>query len=128
VASPYAPTPPATVAPVTTVVHRPALSFSRAPEDNVGHEHDYSWVTGHLAYVRTAGGRWVLRYASLGEVDRYGGSVVLAPTVEMKNFREGDLVRVHGEILDEGRALPSLGGPLYRVNAIFMVERADRER
>ncbi|HYT93700.1 MAG TPA: hypothetical protein VEL76_33585 [Gemmataceae bacterium] len=123
--SPYAPAQPATV---TITAYRPAISFQKAPEDNVGHEHDYSWVTGHLAYVRTAGGRWVVRYASLGEVDRYGGSVVLAPVVEMRNFREGDLVRVHGEVLDEGRAVPSLGGPLYRVNAIVMVERADAER
>src|SRR5947209_131487 len=41
VASPYAPAPPAPVAPVTTVTHRPTLSFHKAPEDNIGHEHDY---------------------------------------------------------------------------------------
>jgi hypothetical protein len=140
--SPYAPVQPALVqpapvqsapvqpAPVATIVHRPALDFEvrKAPEELMGHEHDYSWACGYLAYVRTAGGRWVLRYAPLGQLDRYGGSLVLAPTVEMKNFREGDLVRVHGEVLDQGRPLPSLGGAHYRVSAIFMVDRADRER
>jgi hypothetical protein len=125
-ASPYAPAQPAReVAAVQQ--QQPAVVPVKA-EDQVGHEIDYSWITGQLTYIRTAGGRWVVRYAPLGQVDRYGGSVVLAPTVEMKNYREGDMVRVHGEILNEGRAVPGLGGALYRVNMIFMIDRASPER
>jgi hypothetical protein len=94
--------------------------------DKVGHEDDYSWVTGQLSSVRTSTGAvWVVRYATVDTEDKYGGSVVLAPAVNMKNFREGDLVSVKGEVLSEERASRYLGGPLYRVMSIDMIERAD---
>jgi hypothetical protein len=102
---------------------KPAASPPVSARDQVGHEHDYSWITGFLYYVHTDGGRWVLRYADLDQVDRYGGSVVLAPGTDMANYREGDLVRVHGKVLSEGRASRSLGGALFRVDVIEMVER-----
>jgi hypothetical protein len=93
--------------------------------DKVGHEADYSWITGQLFFVHADGGLWVLRYAGVDSEDRYGGSVVLSPSVSMRNFREGDLVSVRGEIVGEGRASRSLGAPLYRPSAIDMIERAD---
>jgi hypothetical protein len=105
---------------------RPSFPLAKQYEDRVGHEADYSWVTGHLFYVHTDGGKWVVRYALPDQVDKYGGSVVLAPAVEMKNFREGDLVCVFGHVLDDGRAVRSLGGALYRADSITMVERADQ--
>jgi hypothetical protein len=94
-------------------------------QDKVGHEDDYSWVTGQLFYVHTDGGRWVVRYGLPDQVDKYGGSIVLAPTVEMKNFREGDLVCVTGRVVDEGRVSRSLGGALYRAETITIVDRSD---
>jgi hypothetical protein len=115
--------PPA--ATLDVITQRPEYQVPKKYEDKVGHEDDYSWITGHLIYVRADGGRWVLRYGLLDQVDKFGGSVVLAPTVELRNFREGDLVCVHGEVIDQGRASASLGGALYRVNSISMVERAD---
>jgi hypothetical protein len=124
-----APTPcscstPATV-PVVAAVQPVNLQVAKKYENKVGHETDYSWVTGHLFYVHTDGGRWVVRYGRPDEVDKFGGSMVLAPTVEMRNFREGDLVCVFGQVIDEGRSSRPLGGALYRVNAISMVERSD---
>lgn len=92
----------------------------------IGAADDYAWITGQLFYVHVDGGRWVLRYAAIDQEDKFGGSVVLAPTVDMKNFREGDLVSVNGEVLSPTRATRSLGGPLYRVDAVNMIERADR--
>ena len=110
----------------TTVTgYRPNLQVPEKHRDKVGHETDYSWITGQLFYVRADGGRWLLRYGHPDEVDKYGGSVVLAPTVEMRNFREGDLICVYGQVIEDGRASRSLGGPLYRTNSISMVERAD---
>ena len=105
------------------VINMPSMNFAENPREKAGHEYDYSRITGYLYYVHTDGGRWVLRYAGLDEVDRYGGSVVLASSVEMGNFREGDLVTVYGAIVNEGRASRSLGGPLYRVDMIEMRER-----
>jgi hypothetical protein len=103
---------------------------SHAPESaptsdpgRMGHEADYSRITGYLYYVHTDGGRWLLRYATLDQVDRYGGSVVLIPCMEMGKFREGDLVTVRGAVLNEGRTSRSLGGALYRTQMIELVER-----
>jgi hypothetical protein len=109
--------------PVTGTAQRPEVNRPQQGRDRVGHEHDYSWITGYLYYVHTNGGQWVLRYADLGQQDRYGGSVVLTPTVGMQHYREGDLVTVHGEVLREGRATHALGGALYRAHMITMVER-----
>ena len=93
--------------------------------NKIGAAEDYSWITGQLFYVHADGGRWVLRYAGVDQEDKYGGSVVLKPAAEMRNFREGDLVSVNGEILGDTRASKHLGGPLYRVTSISMIERAD---
>jgi hypothetical protein len=41
----------------------------------------------------------------------------------MRNFREGDVVNVWGEILNDGTPVRTLGGALYRINSIQMVER-----
>jgi hypothetical protein len=118
----------AVVTPMTQgamVPPQPRMQVAPKYQDKVGHETDYSWITGHLFYVHADGGKWVLRYTAISEVDRYGGSVVLTPTVEMRNFREGDLVNVFGEVLNGGQMARPLGGPLYRVNSIQLVERAD---
>jgi hypothetical protein len=118
-------TQPMTVTTARPNFELPPLVVSKKYEDRVGHEQDYTWVTGHLFYIHTDGGRWVVRYALPDEVDKFGGSIVLAPGVEMRNYREGDLVCVYGDVLDEGRTSRSLGGALYRVNVISLVDRAD---
>ena len=100
----------------------PELSFGMRDEDGRLIGSLQSWP---VALVHADGGRWVLRYTAVGEVDPYGGSVVLTPTVEMRNYREGDLVNVTGQILNDGQAARPLGGALYRVGSIQMVERAD---
>jgi hypothetical protein len=113
-------------APIAPVVAREMKAdVKKAFQSKVGHADDYSWITGQLFYVHADGGVWVLRYASVGEEDRYGGSAVLATAVNMKNYREGDLVSVSGEVLDQGRASRHLGGCLFRASSIDMIERAD---
>jgi hypothetical protein len=116
--------PPLVESPVVQIGHVES-DIRKQYMDKVGHEEDYSWVTGELFYVRSARGQWVVRYATVDTEDRYGGSVVLAAAVNMKNFREGDLVTVHGSILNEGRGSRYLGGPLYRADDISMIERSD---
>ncbi len=104
----------------------PGQELNKKYVEKVGHEDDYSWVTGQLYAVRTGSGiMWVVRYATVDTEDKYGGAIVLAPAVNMKNFREGDLVSVRGEIINDGRGTKYLGGPLYRATSIDMIERAD---
>jgi hypothetical protein len=100
------------------------LEVKKTFQAKIGNADDYSWITGQLFYVHVEGGQWVLRYASVGQEDKYGGSVVLAGA-DMRNYREGDLVSINGEILNQGRASRHLGGPLYRVDSMTMVERCD---
>jgi hypothetical protein len=104
---------------------QPDTQLKSSFQNKVGCSEDYQWITGQLYYLHVNGGVWVVRYASVGQEDRFGGSVVMAPAVNMKNYREGDLVCIHGELLNQGRATPHLGGPLYRVDSIDLVERAD---
>jgi hypothetical protein len=94
-------------------------------QKQLGAPEDYSWITGQLYYLLADGGRWVVRYASVDTVDRFGGSVVLAPNTSMKNFRDGDLVCIHGAIIDNTRGNRTLGGALYRVDHIDLIERGD---
>jgi hypothetical protein len=89
----------------------------------VGHDADYRHITGQLAYVHADKGLWVVRYAPVDREDRYGGSVVLAPVINMDNYQDGDLVTISGEILNDGRATRYLGGPAYRTQSMLLEDR-----
>jgi hypothetical protein len=118
---------PATV-PVTT--EESALPPVRKTyRDRLGYGEDFHWITGQLSRVHTAEGSfWVVRYAPVGQLDKYGGSVVLTPVADMRNYREGDLVSIEGEVLQDRKAPAHLGGALYRATAISMVTRGDPEQ
>jgi hypothetical protein len=100
------------------------FELSRRFEKRVDHAADYSLLTGQLFYAHADGGLWVLRYAPLDTEDRNGGGVILARDRSMDSYREGDLVTVRGEILQE-RASRYLGAPLYRTSSILLVERGE---
>src|SRR5262249_25326760 len=94
------PTPKPTVRPVA-LTPPPTQEIHRAYLPRIGNDPEYRWVTGQLFYIHAESGLWVVRYAPVDREDRYGGSVVLAPAVSMDSFQEGDLVTVHGEMLNE---------------------------
>jgi hypothetical protein len=98
------------------------FELDRRYEKRVDRAADFSWLTGQLFYVHADGGLWVLRYAPLSTEDANGGGVVLARDVSMDNYREGDLVTIHGEIL-RPRGSIFLGAPLYRVRSIKLIDR-----
>jgi hypothetical protein len=101
------------------------FELSRQYESRVDHAADFSWLTGQLFYVHADGGLWLLRYAPLWKEDPNGGSIVLARDLRMDNYQEGDLVTVHGEILNQKSSV-FLGGPLYRVQSMQLVDRASK--
>jgi hypothetical protein len=119
-------TPALEVAPKATLTveseTKSPFELHRRYEQRVGHAPDYSWLTGQLFYVHADGGLWVLRYAPLWQEDANGGSMVLARDIRMDTYKEGDLVTVHGEILSQHSSV-FLGGPLYRAQAIELVDR-----
>jgi hypothetical protein len=121
---------PSVIQPVSTApsypAARPAMEIAKHYLDKVANADDYTWVTGQLFYIHVHAdqGLWVVRYAPIDKEDRYGGSIVLAPAAPMGGLREGDLVTVRGEILDEGRASRHLGGPLYRATDVGLKDRS----
>jgi len=101
------------------------FELDRRYESRAGRAADYSWVTAQLFYVHADGGLWVLRYAPLWKEDSNGGGVILARDRQMDSYREGDLVKVQGEILNQKGSI-FLGGPLYRTQSIQLIDRAGR--
>ncbi len=101
------------------------FELSRRYETLVSRAPDDSSITGQLFFVHADGGLWVLRYAPLGQEDPHGGGVILARNRQMDSYREGDLVTVKGEILQEKGSL-YLGDPLYLASSIELVDRTDR--
>lgn len=77
------------------------------------HAEDYTWLSGELQYVHVRN-LWKVRYASVDEEDRYGGSVTLTDMGSMSKYRNGQMVRVEGQVVDS----ESRDTPAYRVRAI----------
>jgi hypothetical protein len=85
-----------------------------------GHAPDYSWVQGVLD--KHYQGHWALRYCDHTVEDAWGGKVRLGKDARLEQFKEGDVVRVEGEILHDNR-----GNwhhyPAYQIHGIQLIER-----
>jgi hypothetical protein len=96
----------------------PSTGPSRISQDligKVGHETDYSWITGQL---RVENGSYVIHYAAPDVVDAHHGSVVLTSEREIRGFQDGDFVSIRGSLA--GRAN---GRTLYRVTHMDRLPR-----
>jgi len=112
-------------APSTTVTAmRPNFDLTDKDLKQVGHETDYSWITGKLSRAPGASGRWVLRYTAPYEEDKYGGSVTLGSSHELATYHEGDLICVHGKVHGGGSAGRTAASATYDVQSINLIERA----
>jgi hypothetical protein len=79
---------------------KPEMAPSTAdPRSFFAHDPNYHWLVGILAYSKVQDA-WVLRYASVEDSDRYGGSVTLVYPGRMNAFKSGQLVRVEGHLID----------------------------
>jgi hypothetical protein len=76
------------------------------------HAPDYSWVSGELQFVHSRN-EWRVRYASVDEEDRYGGSLTLIEMGPMTDHKDGEYVRVSGQVTDGDSREPH-----YRVGSI----------
>ena len=85
------------------------------------HNDDYSCLSGQLQHSRITKG-WRLRYASVDEVDPYGGSVTLSDEARLSEMKDGDLVRVHGHLASpEDRRI----APPYQLESIEPIEKKE---
>ncbi|HLJ95673.1 MAG TPA: hypothetical protein VKU02_21030 [Gemmataceae bacterium] len=81
------------------------------------HTDDYGSLSGQLQHTHKG---WRLRYASVDEMDTYGGSVTLTDETRLSGLKDGDLVRVHGRLLNpEDRAI----APAYQIMSIQVIEK-----
>lgn len=127
------PLPPATVK-VTPATYQPAFPtsttsvtpavkvippsrpnrISKSFEGKVGHETDYSWITGQ---IRIENGHHVLHFATPETVDRYNGNLILLSDRDLRNFSDGDFVSARGQVVQQN------GLTLYRVSGIDLLQR-----
>jgi hypothetical protein len=99
-----------------TVPRRTFTDITAHPK--FAHDPNYRWLVGRLDYSKIQRS-WVLRFASVEEDDRYGGSVTLVDTGRMATFKSGDLVRVEGSLVDPESQQPR---PPFRAQSIRPVE------
>jgi hypothetical protein len=115
----------------------PAITVSRvkqAPEvtalpavrrqvpETYGHGADYTWLQGVLE--KHAQGSWELRFCDPAVKDKWGGKVTLTADPCLTPFKDGDLILVQGEVLqDQGAPNAWRHFPHYRVREIWLVER-----
>jgi hypothetical protein len=87
------------------------------------HGGDYTWLCGQVEYSRLSQS-WRLRYASVDEPDRFGGSVSLAPNAKVQTLKDGQYVRITGHLIDRDAAGPAPG---YQVDSVDPVEHPNAE-
>lgn len=81
------------------------------------HAEDYSWLRGEVEYSRISKG-WRLRYSSVDEDDKYGGSVTLSGDTE--KLKDGMQVIVKGQFHDAASRGIS---PMYHADSIEVVAK-----
>jgi hypothetical protein len=82
------------------------------------HAPNYSWLVGMLEPGRERD-TWCLRFCSVDEEDRYGGSVTLVNAGPTSEFQYGRLARVEGELLQsDSQGLK----PEYRVRSLKLLK------
>jgi hypothetical protein len=81
------------------------------------HADDYAWLAGQVECSRLGHGRR-LRYASIDNVDKYGGSVTLQGDSSLERLKDGNFVKVRGHVIDPG---DSSTAPAYHVEAYEFV-------
>jgi hypothetical protein len=103
--------------PPETVHRRTYADISADP--CFSHAPDYTSVTGELHHY-TRSDVWTLRYTSVDEDDKYGGSVTLTDMGSMDGYESGQMAHVEGRLVDPDSKEPS---PKYQVQSIRPVKK-----
>jgi hypothetical protein len=82
------------------------------------HDASYHWLVGRLDYSKIQNA-WTLRFASVEDEDRCGGSVTLEDDRRLREFKSGQLVRVEGNLLNPE---DPQAHPAYQVRDIQLLE------
>jgi hypothetical protein len=82
------------------------------------HAPDYSWLSGQAEKSHILGA-WRLRYASVDETDRFGGSVTLVESAHVSYLRDGEYIRVQGHLVNPEDQRPA---PAYRIESFKVID------
>ncbi len=89
----------------------------------MGYAPDHSWLQGRLD--RHYRGHYELRYCDPRMDEKWGGKVILPEDARLHQFREGDWLRVEGELVPPSSASHE-GGigsyPTYRIRSIRKID------
>ena len=92
----------------TTLEQPPDPRYSRSPH--------FSWLKGQLQY-RYHNRKWSLRYAPLGDIDPYGGSLLL-DGLKLNTTQDGTWIRVDGALREQD-GKPE---PVFEVESIQQID------
>jgi len=111
-------------APIAPVVTLPKIEPARKSDTvtvksvhiQFGHSANFDTVTGQVSSFRKT---WRLRYASIEQEDRYGGTIVLEGGADLNQLKDGQHVRIRGTLVapTERNAQAT-----YRVQAIEILD------
>jgi hypothetical protein len=77
------------------------------------HAEDYTWISGEVQKWRH---EWRLRYASVDEVDPYGGSLTLGGEEHFDQLKEGEHIKLEGHIVTSDS---KTAGPVFLIDAVL---------
>jgi len=101
----------------------------RKAAEEFGHAADYSWLQGKLDLAVPT--RPELQFSKLADKDNWDGRVILEADARLAQLRNGDVIRVEGELLPPAStaASPQVDTPEqhphYRIKAVWLVRRQD---
>jgi len=86
---------------------------------NFSHNSDYTKITGKLVYKDIEGGYWDLVFADT--TDQFGGHFILGRDKKLEGYKDGDIVRVAGEIAEDQMSI-YIAGIIYSLKTIELVK------
>ncbi len=91
-----------------------------------GHAPDHSWLQGVLETQGTD--TMCLRYSASPAGDNWGGRVSLQDDARLAQLKDGDVVLVEGEMVQEtgeSESQTRRSCPVYRIHDVWLVQRRD---
>ena len=115
---------PAPIAQPATAPAAPQSSTTGDLSGRYGYQPDYQWLRGLLEYASSQQ-RWKLRYIPYNtppsQIDRHGGSVVLASTTLLAGYKPGDFVAVQGQLGQKDPASADFA-PVYHLHRVTRLQ------
>jgi hypothetical protein len=91
-------------------------------DETYGRGPDYRWLRGVLDVHHR--GDFRLRYADASADDRFGGKVRLSDDQQLRDYRDGDVLFIEGELVPNSGSGTRGDYPLYRILSVRRVREA----